>query len=243
MNERMINTPKNTVEAANPQPDPTWRGIYQAGGLAMLISGLLVLLGSTLGSYLGATPGDSNEYLQALAAHPALAQVTYWVWGLYAIFLVPAVLGLYLSLKGINKNAMLVAAGLVSFFIVLDLGNTELNSLALVKLTQDYAAATSDVQRAAYLAAEHWGLATMPFASFFSWAGPSSGFIIVSFVQLKGLFGKNTARLGIIVNALGILMGFYFLHPVVALSYFLTPVLVLYGVWFIAVGRRLYRLG
>lgn len=243
MSEQMKNTDKNTAEAAKPQLDPTWKGVYRAGGLAMLISGLFVLLGTTLGYRLGTPPGDSNEYLQALANHPRLAPVTYWTWALYAIFLIPAVLGLYHALKGINKNAMLVAVGLVSFFIVLDLGITEFNSLALVRLTKDYAAATSDVQRAVYLGAEHWGLATMPVASFFSWAGPSSGFLIVSIVMLKGLFGKFTAYLGIIVNALGIVGGFYFLHPVNALSFILTFVLLLYGIWFIAVGRRLFVAG
>jgi hypothetical protein len=236
MSEPIVNTDKSTI-------DPTWKGVYRAGGLAMVMAGLLFLVGTTFGYQLGVPPGNSNAYLLSLAAHPALARVTYWIFGLTDILLIPAVLGLYLAVKGINKNAMLVAAGLVSFFIVLDLGITELNSLTLVTLTQDYAVATSDVQRAAYMAAEHWGLATLPIATFFSYVGPASGFLIISIVMLKGIFGRNTARLGMIANGLGIVGGIYFLYPVPLLAFFLTPILIVYGAWLIAVGRGLSRLG
>lgn len=243
MNEKMTGINRNSADVNQAPLDLTWRGIYRAGGLAMLITGLFVLVGATLGSILGTTPGDSTKYLQSLADHHRVAQATYWSWALYAIFLVPAILGLYQSLKGIDKNAMLIAAGLALFFIILDLAVTELDSLALVRLTRDYAAATSDVQRAAYLAAEHWGLAIIPYASFFSWIGPSLGLIIAATVMLKGIYSKFAAYLGIIVNALGIIGGFYFLHPVAALSVLLTPILFAYGVWFLVVGRRMFSLG
>lgn len=243
MSKSSSDTSKVSVEKAKTQVDPTWKGIYKAGGIALLLTGILYLFGSTFGYYLGTPPGNSDAYLQSLASHPLLAQFTYWTFGLADIFLIPGTLGLYLALKGINKNAMLIAAGLVGFFIVLDLGITELNSLTLVALTQNYAAATSDAQRVAYLAAEHWGLATMPIATFFSWVGPSSGFLIASIIMWNGPFGRNTARLGIITFCLGIVAGFYFLYPVPVLSLFLTPILIIYGAWLITTGRRLYRLG
>jgi hypothetical protein len=238
MSEPIANTSKRVFD----QVDPSWRGVYLAGGLAMVMAGILYLVGSTFGYYLGAPPGNNEAYLQALASHPALAQITYWIFGLVDILLIPTMLGLYLALKGINKNAMLVAAGLVGFSIVLDLGITELNSLALVTLVQNYASATSDAQRAAYVAAEKWGLATLPIATFFSWVGPSVGFLITSIVMWKGILGKYTARLGMIVFGLGIVAGFYFLFPVPVLSILLTPILIVYGVWLIAAGRRLYGL-
>jgi hypothetical protein len=223
--------------------DSTWRGIYKIGGFSLLLAGLMYLLGSTLGLYLGATPGDSPAYLEALANRPTLAEVMYWVFALTDILLLFGTLGLYLALKEINKSAMLVAASLLSLFIILDLGITELNSLALVALTRNIAAATSDTQRMAYQAGANWGLATMPLATFFSWFGPSCGFLVVSIVMSKSFFGKPTARFGMIVFILGIIVGFYFLYPVPILAFFLTPVLVIYGAWLIATGRRLHRLG
>jgi len=243
VSELAVTTTKSLVEEAKTYVDSTWKGMYKVGGLAMLIAGILYLAGTTSGYYLGTPPGDNQGYWQSLAAQPALAQATYWIFALAGVLLIPAALGLYLALKGIDKNAMLVAAGLVCFFIVLDVGVTELNSLALVALAQNYTAATSDVQRATYAAAAEWGLATLPVATFFSWVGPSVGFLIISIVMQKGIFGKNTARLGMIANGLGIVAGFYFLVSVPVLALLLTPILIIYGVWLIATGRRLYKLG
>jgi len=101
----------------------------------------------------------------------------------------------------------------------------------------------SEVQRAAYLAAANWGLATIPIATFFSWVGPSLGFLITSIVMWKSFFGRLTARFGVIVFVLGIIVGFYFFFPMPVLSLLLTPVLIIYGGWLIGVGRRLYRFG
>ena len=223
--------------------NPTWKGIYRIGGISLLLAGLMYLLGSTLGFYLGATPGDSPAYLEALASQPTLAEVTYWVFALTDVLLLIGTLGLYLALKEINPSAVLVATALLGFFIILDLGITEANSLALVALTRNVTAATDEVQRAAYLAATNWGLATIPIATFFSWTGPSCGFLAISMVMSKSFFGKATARFGVIVFALGIILGFYFLYPVPVFALLLTPVLIMYGAWLVATGRRLYSLG
>jgi hypothetical protein len=244
MSELTMNKKDSDFDEAKTWIDPSWKGVYTAGGLTLAIAGILYLVGTSLGFYLGFTPGNSQLYLQSLAAHPVMAEITYWIFSMADILFIPAILGLYLALKGINKNAMLIASGLLGFFVIMDLGVTELNTLALVTLTQSYASASSDALRAAYQAAEDWGLATLPIATFFSWVGPSAGFLITSIVMRKGIFGKNTARLGMIVFSLGIVAGFYFLYPgPTVLSLFLTPILVLYGVWLIAAGRRLLRIG
>jgi hypothetical protein len=243
MNESITNSKKINLVEPTMTIDPAWKGVYRVGGICMVMAWIFYLVGSTFGSVLGVPPDNSEAYFQSLANKPALATATYWIFLLTDLFLIPATLGLFHAIKGINKNAMLIAAGILGFFLVFDLGITELNSLALVTLTQNYSAAISDVQRAAYLGAAHWGLATMPIATFFSWIGPSSGFLITSILMRKGIFGSYTAWLGIIVNSLGIAGGFYFLYPVPALSLILTPILVLYGIWLIAAGRRLYKLG
>jgi hypothetical protein len=234
---------KGTVEGTEVHVDPTWKGVYRVGGLSLVAAGILYLIGSTLGFYLGGAPGNNQAYLQSLATHPIIAPITYWIFILADIFFIPAVLGLYLALKAINKNAMLIATGLIGFFVILDLGVTESNTLALVALTQSIATATSDAARAAYQAAANWGLATLPIATFFSWIGPSVGFLITSIVMRKGILGRNTARLGMIVYGLAIIVSFYFLFPVPVLSLALTPILILYGIWLIAAGRRLFKLG
>ncbi len=234
---------KSPSEEAKILVDPTWKGVYRVGGLCLALAGILYLVGSTLGVYLGLTPGNSQAYLESLAAHPVMAQITYWIFVLADVFFIPAILGLYLALKGINKNAMLIAAGLLGCFVVLDLGVTESNTLALVALAQSYASANSEALRTAYQAAANWGLATLPIATFFSWIGTSAGFLIAAIVMRKGIFGAFTARLGMIVYGLAIIASFYFLYPLPVLGLVLTPILWLYGVWLIAAGRRLFNLG
>jgi hypothetical protein len=243
MNQTIVTTYKNAAEETRVQVDPTWKGVYKAGGLCLAGAGILYLVGSTLGLYLGGTPGNSQAYLQSLAAHPLIAPMTYWSFSLVDVLFIPAILGLYLALKGIDKNAMLIAAGLLAFFVTLDLGVTESNTLALVALTQSIAAAPSDAARAAYQAAANWGLATLSIATFFSWIGTSVGFLIIAIVMRKGVFGRRTARLGMFVYGLGTVASFYFLYPVPVLGLALTPILILDGVWLIAAGRRLFELG
>ena len=94
---------------------------------------------------------------------------------------------------------MLVAAGLLFLFLILDLVLTEFNSLTLITLTQHYATATIDIQRSAYLTAADYALTTTLIASFYSWVIGCIGFLITSVVILNGIFGKRTAYLGIII--------------------------------------------
>ena len=241
MNEAISPDNKRTGEEARILVDPTWKGVYRIGGVALLLAGIFYLIGTILGNFFGA-PGNTEAYLQALAAYPTLAQITYSIFGLTDLLLVFGILALYLALKGVNKNAMLVATGLVGFFIIFDFGITEFNTLTLVTLIQNYAAATNEAQRAMYVAAEHYALATMPIATFLSWSGPCSGFLITSIVMLKGVFRKVTARLGIIANTLAIIGGFYFLHPVPAYANILTAILLAYGLWLLFVGLRVFNL-
>ena len=118
MSEQIVNTKKNTAEEAKLHVDPTWKGVYQVGGLSLAAGGVLYLIGTTLSFYFGGTPGNSQAFLQALAAHPVISQITYWIFALADIFFIPAILGLYLALKGINKNAMLIAAGFLGVRVI-----------------------------------------------------------------------------------------------------------------------------
>lgn len=223
--------------------DQTWKGVYRVGGIALALAGVAYLIGSTIGFQLGTPPGNSQAFLQSLAGHPAQAQLAYWLFLLADIAFIPGILGLYLALKEINKSAMLIATAWLAFFYIMDLVISELHTLVLITLTQSYASTSSEVLRAAYQAAEAWGLATLPIGTFFSWVGPSSAYVIVTIVMLKSAFGRYTALLGLIVNALAVVCSIYYLHPILVLLIIQTPVLLLYGVWLIATGRRLFKFG
>ena len=220
--------------------DPTWKGLYRVGGLCLLLIGVSYLIGAVLSIIIGPAPSGGELYLKSLAGHVMLAQVNFGLFALTDFLLLPAVLALYLALKHLAKNPMLIAAVLLALFLVLDLAITEVNSLTLVSLTQHYTAATSDAQRAAYVAAADYALATIPIANFFSYAVSSVGLLITSLVMLKGVFNRPTALLGIVASLEGIGGSLYVFVP--AFAQLLVPSLITFGLWALFAGTRLNKL-
>ena len=241
MRNLIVNTNKSTLEEARVRADQSWKGVFRVGGICLLVIGVVYLIGAVLSIILGPPPSSGELYLKSLAGHTMLAQVNFGLFALTDFLLVPAALALYLALKHLAKNPMLIAAGLLALFLVLDLAITELNSLTLVSLTQHYAAATSAAQRSAYVAAADYALATIPIATFFSYMVSSLGLLITSLVMLKGVFNRPTALLGIVASIEGIVGSFYVFFP--ALAGLLVPSLITFGLWALFAGTRLYKFG
>ena len=154
--------------------------------------------------------------------------------------LMPGVLGLYLALKDVNKNYMLIAAafGFISIPMWL-VSRAQIYSLFLI--SGRYMATTSEIMKAAYLASAERAIelgniyATMGLM----FLGVAS--IIIGLVMLKGVFSK---RVGYLVTVAGtcVLIGAFgvFFRPIAML----VPIgLILNGVWQTIVGIKLYKLG
>jgi uncharacterized membrane protein YhaH (DUF805 family) len=117
-----------------------------------------------------------------------------------------------------------------------------ISQVALTTLSQNYAAATSDIQRAAYLATANYALAVTAVSEpVYSFAVFSIGLLIISLVMLKGIFGKATAYLGIVASIVGFVYGISLFVPALAITAAIT--VILWAVWSLLVGSRLYRLG
>jgi hypothetical protein len=232
--------PRGKGESMNDRIDSSWRGMYGLGGICLILAGAAILAVAVLSILLGPPPSGGEEYLKALSGHALLARFNFGLFALADLLLLLGVLALYLSLNRVAKNSMLAGTAFLALFVVLDLAITELNSLTLVTLTQHYRAAASDAQRAEYVAAADYALATLPIGTFLSYFVSSVGLLIVSIVMLKGLVSKAAAYAGIVASAAGILGGFYPVLPV--LGVLLTPSLVAFGVWSVLAGAGLCRL-
>ncbi len=149
---------------------------------------------------------DSEPLLNSLATHAVWPRISYGLFTLTDFLLLPAVLALYLVLKQIARNAVLVATALMVLFVVLDSAVIESTSLTLVTLTQHYAASTTDMERSAYRGAQDYALATLPLATFYSFMVSSIGLLIISVVMLKGVFSTPTAYAGIVASVGGLLV-------------------------------------
>jgi hypothetical protein len=229
--------------------DQSWSWLFKMGGIAFLIIGIWYVIANYWGFIAGipapgfATPpvSTNEQYFNILASYPTASTIFYSMYSLTDFLFIPALLALYLALKGINKNAMLVAMGFVAMFAVIDVAVTEFNSLTLISLAQSYNAATDSAQHATYLAAANYALGAVPIATFYSYVVGSIGFLIASIVMLKGVFRKIIAIIGIVSSALGIIAGFVLFAP--GLAVIILPTLNLYGLWNILIGAQLFSLG
>lgn len=154
-------------------------------------------------------------------------------------------LGLYAALRRTNLGAAAVSTGLV--FIGVTLFLTTPSAFSLAYLSDQFASASTDVQRNAYLAAgealiaaDMWhGTAAVMAGLFVQVAG-----VLISVAMLQaGTFSKLAAYIGVVMFSLDlahIVAGFVSADISFLLMATAGP---LYLLWFPLVGRRLRQLG
>jgi len=232
-----------TAQTAD-EVDQNSRGLYQAGGISMMIVGLLYFAFVALLVALGSSFSSSEAALKSFAGEAPTVQAAFGLGILADLFFIPAVVALYSALSAINRNAMVVAAGFLGLYIVLDFAITDLNFLALIPLSKNYLASTSDIQRAAYLAAADYGLAVIAIsAPISSYLVPSIGILIASLVMLKGIFSRGVAILGMVTAVLGGVYASTFVLPGFLPGGFVAVTTILSGIWLVLVGAKIYQLG
>jgi hypothetical protein len=217
--------------------DPSWKGAYKAGGFSLFAAGVLVFVFLlslfTLQVSLPLTP-------QAVLENPVTPVTLFLLAAFGELLLMPGVLGLYLSLKDVKKNHMLIATALwlaaVAMFLV-----SRGQIISLSQISGRYLATTSETLKAAYLASADLAIEVANIYADMALSLLAVASIIVGLVMLKGVFGK---RIGYLVIVAGILTLFgtfgVLLEPLAILTLF---GLVLTAVWQIVVGAKLYKLG
>jgi hypothetical protein len=227
------------MEASRAQTaDSRWCWIYKIGGAAALFGGAIIPV--QLIVFIAWGQPDTATGWFTLFQNNKIA-------GLLAfefLFVVNAVLGtvttlaLYVALRRVNEPLMAIALVLglleaVAFVVARP-------ALEMLYLSNQYATATTDAQRAALLAAGEAMLATFRGTAFHvGYNLFSVYFLLVSIVMLRSnTFGKPTAYTGILVAILN--WGLY----VPGIGLFLSALSVLpLGVWLILIARRLFQLG
>ena len=224
--------------------DPDGKWLYRVGGISALVLGIAYIITIPLYAHVGAPPSGGEARLKYLALNTTVWWAILGLSVLTDFLFVPVALSLYLALKGVNRNAMLVATAFVGLFIVLDLAVTWPNYASLITLSGHYAAATNDAQRAVYVAAATYASAVLESSleAVYSIMVLSFGILLIGLVMLKGIFSKITAYLGLVTGILGIVSvaGLFFVSTL-SVTIIITSVLT--TVWVLFVGYRLYRLG
>jgi hypothetical protein len=187
----------------------------------------------------GAPPsGDGEAWLSYLAGKTTIWWAILGLSVLTDILFIPVGLGLYFALKRFDRPAMLLATSLVGLFVGLDLAVTWTGYASLLNLSSRHASATSDAQRAAYVAAAHAASAmlTSPLEVVYAIVTLSSAILVIGLVMRKGLFPRGTAWLGVVTGLLGIV-------SLAGLAVTIILNALCATVWLFLVGVRLYRLG
>jgi hypothetical protein len=222
--------------------DESW--LYRAGGISALALGIAYIVIIALYVRTGVPPSGVEARLAYLAGN-----TTAW-WAIIALsvltdfLFVPLALALYAALKEVNRNLMLLATACVLLFVVLDLAITWTNYAALITLSNKYATAGSEAQRAAVIIAANYPSVMLESSLLFIYNSLvlALGIFMTGFVMLNGIFGKTIPYLGLATGILGVVsvVGPFFVR---ALSVTIILTSVLTTVWVLFVGYRLYRLG
>ena len=227
------------VEATRPGPDPSWRGLYTAGGIAAFLYILLALVVPGL-LFMGKTvitKMDATAMLGYIAEHRT------WYVVLQSLVLETSILAivtfaaLFAALKHMNKGLAAVGALVTITCQILFMAYYPV-LLGLVRLSDLYKTAAG-AQRGALAAGAEALLAqnnafNPVYESLFA-----AGILILSLVMLKGAFPRWVAYLGI--ATFPACVAAMALWPLIGLNYFWWW--VFFTVWFVAAGWKLVRLG
>ena len=229
----------DAVEAI--EPDGKW--LYQIGGISAIVFAVAYVVMIGLYALAGGKSSGAEGWLTLIASH----QSTWWQILALSVFtdfiLVAVALALYQALRETNRDAMLLSAAFIGLFIILDLALTWTNYASLITLSGDYAAATSDAQRAIVITAATYPASVVDSNLLFVYNTftLSLGILIAGLVMLKGAFGKVAAYLGLATGALGILSvaTSFFASTLSDVSIYLASVLTL--LWAVFIGYQLYQ--
>jgi hypothetical protein len=234
-------TAQNTMAGA---VDPDGKWLYRVGGISAFVLVVGYLLTFPVYAWVGdAPPSGVEAQLVYFAEHATGWWVILGLMVFTDLLWVPIFLSLYQALKRVNRNVMLLAIACAGLFVALDLAVTWTAYSTLIISGANYAAATTDAQRAVFVAAGSYPSAILesPLSGVYAILIPSLGSLLTGLVMLRGVFNKTTAYLALAAGIAGIVfMGSY---VVGALDVFRIINALLATVWYGFVGYRLYRLG
>jgi hypothetical protein len=180
-----------------------------------------------------------ENWLAGLLTLDLLGMISY-------LLLVPTVLALYGALRRTSEAAMAVGPAL--FFVgIADFFATN-TAFPVLALSQEYATATTDAERAAVLAAGQAMFALFNENAFLvSYVIVSAAWTMIAAVMVRSsLFGRASAYAGVLAGTAGIIaVVLEHLSPMlvaVAIPLYFAAIVFLL-LWVVLVGRRLYRLG
>jgi hypothetical protein len=225
--------------------DPAWKGLCRMGGVSALLQLVCVLVTPIVVFTVGAEPGTAGEYFTLLQNNRLLGLVRMDFPSMISVALYSLTLfGLYAALWRKHGAYMALATALGFAGIVLWLGTH--SAFSMLSLSDQYAAATTDLQRSQLLAAGQAVIASDMWHSTGAVMGGifmQSALTIMSILMLRdNVFSKATAWVGILTHGLDLAHVLFMIFAPMIGVYLIIAASPLYPIWFILVARRLFQL-
>jgi hypothetical protein len=237
-----------TMQVENSETTGSNKSLYKLGGAAALIV-VVLTVGEIIGHILYPQPGTVSDWFTLFQRNRIIGLLDFW--GLevpmYAMF-VPVFLALYVVLRKANPG--LVAIALAFALLGSGVFFATNNPFTMLSLSNQYAAATTDAQRSALLAAGEAVLANTGQRGVGGFnvelfLVSVAGLIVSAVMFQSNAFSRSTAYIGILAHILSLadyLRQALTQSEIVALLVILSGALCLM-IWYALVGRRLYQLG
>jgi hypothetical protein len=227
-------------------PEQGYAGIYLAGSISALVIVVIFLVEMLVVVTKGLPPISVEEWFNIYRTSRAIGLIRTFALDIVAVSLhVPLYLALYYILRQTKERfgLLLVAIVFALIGVAVYLGTN--TTFSMLSLSDEYSVATTEVHKVQLIGAGKAVLSvfngTGPFAAYalYSVAG-----ILVSIVMLKGsIFGKATAIIGIVGNALE--LG---LPPSIDPAFFMKvdPFLIGIGgvfiiIWYVLISLKLIK--
>ncbi|MCP4540339.1 MAG: hypothetical protein GY832_24640 [Chloroflexi bacterium] len=226
--------------------DAGWKGICKIGGVAALAQ-LACLLGMfIIIPIFGGKPNTAEEYFTMLQDNRLVGLLRLDLLTVILLFFFAVMFfGIYAALR--QKSGAYAAFATVLVFVGVTLCLATDSSFSMLHLSDQYAAATTDVQRSQLLAA---GEAMIASEMWHSTAGYVAGILLqgtgvfISIIMLQSkMFSKGAVYAGILANGFDLIQ--HIIHPF-APSISATILMIagpFYLIWYPLLGRDLFRLG
>ena len=227
---------------------PMWRTLYRVGGLSALMAAgleLAAVVVSIIFSRDGASPTTSAGWFALLQNHRLVGLVYLGILDLFAVALMSMMfLAVCVALRRDHESSVTIAGSLAIMGIAVYLATNTV--FPMMTLSDQYAAATTDAQKALFAAAGHAVLAIggVGTGAYMAFLLMGVGGLVLSIVMFRTrMFARAIAWTGIVANvATLIYCGTSVLAPAVSV-FFVWASGLLFLAWMIPVGSRLLRLG
>ena len=217
--------------------DKSWKGLYKSGGFSLFAGGI-ILIAFLLSVFIFRV--DLPLTADAVLENPVPPVTLYLAAALGELLLIPAALGLYFSLKDVNKSRMLIA--LAFWFIAVTMYLVSRGQImSLLQLSRNYMPISSDFMRTEYLVSAQQAIEVANIYGNMALMLHQVGAIIIGLVMFKGVYGRRVGYLVTFAGSMAFIGTFGIVLKPLALFTLLG--LILTGVWQIIVGVKLYKLG